>query len=188
MPKVTEAHRDARRHEIARAAVACLRRKGFSNTSMADIIAESGLSAGAIYSNFTNKAELARYVASTLVEPRVLELSSATGSPRQVATTMLNGVRGSELEFAVVVQVWAEATVDPELRAVATSVVESLRTAMSTGISGWVAERYPEDPDAATQRFARVLIMLCQGYIVDAALFGAGDPAEYLDSASALLE
>ena len=49
MPKVSQEHRDARRAQILRAAAACFERKGYQRTTMADIIRESGLSAGAIY-------------------------------------------------------------------------------------------------------------------------------------------
>ena len=55
MPKVSEEYRTARRSEIARAALRCFARKGFDATSMADIIAESGLSAGAIYGHYKSK-------------------------------------------------------------------------------------------------------------------------------------
>ena len=53
MPKVSEQHREARRDQIVDAALRCFSRKGFQRTSMADIIAESGLSAGAIYGTST---------------------------------------------------------------------------------------------------------------------------------------
>jgi AcrR family transcriptional regulator len=186
MPKVSEAHRDARREQIASAAIACLARKGFSNTTMADIIAESGLSAGAIYSNFINKAELARYVAGTLIGPRTVVISNEPGTPTDIALSMLAGLAASDVEASVVVQIWAESTVDPELHAVITGVVESLRSAFAIGIADWVAERYPDDADVI-DHFTRVLLTVCQGYIVNSALFGAADPREYLKTASVLL-
>ena len=54
MPKVTDEYRIAKREEIADAALRAFRRKGFQGASMADIIAESGLSAGAIYGHFAS--------------------------------------------------------------------------------------------------------------------------------------
>ncbi|MBN9180063.1 MAG: TetR family transcriptional regulator, partial [Microbacterium sp.] len=71
MPKVSERYREARRDEIAQAALRCLERNGVRDTSIADIVAESGLSTGAIYSHFRNKAELARYIVGRFLSVRI---------------------------------------------------------------------------------------------------------------------
>lgn len=46
-----------RREEIIAAAIRAFSTKGFSRASMADVIAESGRSAGAIYGHFSGKRE-----------------------------------------------------------------------------------------------------------------------------------
>jgi len=46
VPKVTQAHLDARREQILNAAVACFEDKGFHQTTMADICGEAELSPG----------------------------------------------------------------------------------------------------------------------------------------------
>jgi len=58
MPRVTEQHRAARRSEILAAACRCFARDGFHATSIADIISESGLSAGSVYLYFESKNEI----------------------------------------------------------------------------------------------------------------------------------
>ena len=58
MPKVSEAHRAARREQIIDAAIRCVGREGFHRTTMSHVIAESGLSAGAVYGYFTGKEDL----------------------------------------------------------------------------------------------------------------------------------
>ena len=55
MPKVTEAHREARRQQILDAAWECFARKGYHQTTMQDICNESELSPGAIYRYFASK-------------------------------------------------------------------------------------------------------------------------------------
>lgn len=55
MPKVTEAHLEARRQQILDASWACFARKGYHETTMQDICSESGLSPGAIYRYFASK-------------------------------------------------------------------------------------------------------------------------------------
>ena len=64
MPKVTEAHRESRREQILIAAWKCFSRKGFHSTSMADVIKEAGLSAGAVYLYFRSKDEIIVAVAT----------------------------------------------------------------------------------------------------------------------------
>src|ERR1700710_454706 len=58
MPRVSQAHLDARRQQIVDAARARFAGHGFARTSMADIVEESGLSNGAIYRYFTSKDEI----------------------------------------------------------------------------------------------------------------------------------
>src|SRR3954447_19578969 len=65
MPRVTEQYRASRRAEIVAAAARLFSVNGFHATSMADIISESGLSAGAVYRYFRSKEELIGYVAET---------------------------------------------------------------------------------------------------------------------------
>jgi AcrR family transcriptional regulator len=58
VPKISPAHEQQRREQILLAAMACFARQGYHVTSMDDVVRESGLSVGAIYSYFTSKEEL----------------------------------------------------------------------------------------------------------------------------------
>lgn len=58
MPKVSEAHLEQRRQQILDAAIACFVRKGFQQTTMADIAAEAGVSDTLAYRYFSGKEEL----------------------------------------------------------------------------------------------------------------------------------
>ena len=193
MPKVTEAYREARRDEIARAAMHCLSRHGFANTSMADIIAESGMSAGAIYSHFTSKAEIARYVARLVLDSRAAELiayADESGRPLAPADTirfMLSTIDRADISKSVLLQMWAEATVDPELHRMMVETVGQLRGAYAATVRPWLeANGMPAD-EPAVQRAAATMLTLSQGYIANTALFGDHDPADYLATAGALL-
>ena len=55
MPKVSASHLAARREQIIEAAKALFAERGFSRTTMADVVAASGLSTGAVYHYFSNK-------------------------------------------------------------------------------------------------------------------------------------
>jgi TetR/AcrR family transcriptional regulator, transcriptional repressor of aconitase len=58
MPKVTHEYRDARRDQILSAARRCFLRNGFHATSVQDLVAESGLSSGAVYRYFASKDDV----------------------------------------------------------------------------------------------------------------------------------
>jgi AcrR family transcriptional regulator len=49
---------DRRRRQIMDAAIACFRKRGFHQATMAEICAEAGISAGALYRYFASKAEI----------------------------------------------------------------------------------------------------------------------------------
>jgi AcrR family transcriptional regulator len=58
MPKVSAAHEQQRRDQILTAAISCFARQGYHATSMDDVVRESGLSVGAIYTYFPSKEDL----------------------------------------------------------------------------------------------------------------------------------
>jgi len=58
VPKISPAHEQQRRAQILAAAMACFARQGYHATSMDDVVRESGLSVGAIYSYFPSKEDL----------------------------------------------------------------------------------------------------------------------------------
>jgi AcrR family transcriptional regulator len=58
MPKVSPAHEQQRRDQILAAAMACFARQGYHATSMDDVVRQSGLSVGALYTYFPSKEDL----------------------------------------------------------------------------------------------------------------------------------
>ena len=194
MPKVSEEYREARRDEIARAAVRCLERKGVRDTSIADIVEESGLSTGAVYSHFTNKGELARYVVGRFLLPRVDELEAAGVrgdliSPREVLRGMLSAVTKTGLSPSLILQFWAEAMVDAELHATMLTTIGHLRTSLAAAVTPWARTQATDDTDAAALAAdtARSIAALAQGYIANTAVFGPRDIDDYLAGAGRVL-
>lgn len=193
MPKVTDAYREARRDEIARAAMRRLGEQGFSGTSMADIIEESGISAGAIYSHFRSKAEIAQHVARLAVGTRAEELVASTRAaeppwpPIEIIAFVLEATRQVGIRRTLLLQVWAEATVDPELRVVLDETVGRLRAAYADAIEPWLrAQGRAVDPESL-HTVADTMVALSQGFVVNSALFGGEDPMAYLEGVARLL-
>lgn len=194
MPKVSEEYREARRDEIAHAAIRCLERKGVRETSIADIVAESGLSTGAIYSHFSNKAELARYIVGRFLIVRLdaLESRGTAGEvvpPREALLTMLGIFAEAGISPGLVVQFWGEAMVDAEIKAEMTKTAGRLFAALTATILPWARTRSSTEEDAVrlSGHAARSIAALAQGYIANAAVFGRLDPAEYVESAASVL-
>jgi AcrR family transcriptional regulator len=185
MPRVSDAHRAARREQIAEAALQVLSRKG-SDTSIAEIVAECGLSAGAIYGNFENKAELARYIAGQLLHRKIGMLDDAVRdgkvrTPVEVLRLFMLK-RRTPPDLSVLLQFWGEATVDPELHSVMKQRSEELRDAFRRALEPWAAAQ-PDDSEGLAARTAELCIVMCQGFLANSALFGWMTGEEYLDAA-----
>ena len=84
-----------RRAQIIEAALACFCRKGFSHTTMDDIVAESGLSKGALYWYFDSKEDLFVTAINTFLAEWGQESMSALASYETAAEKLRAG--GQEL-------------------------------------------------------------------------------------------
>lgn len=186
MPKISEQRREQRRREIMDAALRCFARSGYRGTSMSDIIDESGLSAGAIYGYFASKQELIRSVASGLLTDRRIELLSADAvdalSPAAVVATLIEGMR-AHVPTRVLLQVWGEASTDPDLRAMVQGFFGELRMTVVESLQRW-ARAHPEtidgDPLEWATNAAPVLLGLVPGFILQHAVIEDFDEEGYL--------
>jgi TetR/AcrR family transcriptional regulator, transcriptional repressor of aconitase len=190
MPRVTEVYRQARRDEIAEAALRVLQRNGVADTSIAQIVEECGLSAGAIYVNFENKADLARYIASRLLSWRIETIEGLAHhdticTPADVMRVLLGTLDGRP-PLPVMLQFWGEATVNPDLHAVLTGQLDAMRTAMEHALQRW-ADRQVDGGSELAARVAQACIIMCQGYLANRCLFGWLTVEEYLDMATRAL-
>jgi AcrR family transcriptional regulator len=91
MPKMSNAHREARTSEILDAAETCFLRKGIHQTTMHDICEEAHLSPGAVYRYFKSKEDLIDAVAErrTLQEMEVIEEAKTQTSQAREALAIL---------------------------------------------------------------------------------------------------
>ncbi|QYJ02733.1 TetR/AcrR family transcriptional regulator [Nocardioides panacisoli] len=188
MPKVTEEHRAARREQIVRAMLRCVAQDGFHRTTMAAVIRESGLSAGAVYLYFRNKQDLIRAIAETAIADVAVVVEEAAEAeelpdPERVVLDLtqrivdLGEAHGVELH-RVALQTWAEAVRDPE-------VLEIARGEAGRIAAAWVtyARRAIEagflPADAEPTRVARALMGLLPGFMLQRLVFPDVTPAAY---------
>jgi AcrR family transcriptional regulator len=194
VPKVTDAHRAARRTQIVGAAMRCFARKGYRGTSMTEIIEESGLSAGAIYGHFAGKQELFAAVAGQVLDARQVELESGRAdraplAPGEIMTILIDGMRHESFS-GVLVQLWAEAAIDPEIRALANGVFLRLRATVAAQLTEWAAAepgRVDGDPAAWAERVAPVVLGVAPGFLVQRTIIDGFDEQAYLAALSEAL-
>ena len=195
VPKVTEEHRLARRAQIVAAARTCVIEEGFHKTTMADVIRESGLSAGAVYGYFKSKEEIVAAIAedalSTVDElfQKILA-TEQTVTPLMALEAAINHVvviaeRPGGDVTRVAIQAWAEALRNPEIKATACDKYTQLRRNFEA-----VARRAQADgtvdPDVAPEYIAQVMLALIPGFVLQRLIIGDVTPETYLAGLRAL--
>jgi AcrR family transcriptional regulator len=169
LPRVTEAHLEARRRQILTAASRCFSRSGFHGATMQEIADEAGLSAGALYRYFDGKERLVEALAAWGREQKrdaLQELSPGRGSDgvARLVEAMLailssdGATEASQLD----VRLWGEALGQPRLRRLAKRELQGLINPIAGYLRGEVAAgriRSAVDPDA----LARAIVALLMG-------------------------
>lgn len=187
MPKVAQSHLDARRRQIVDAARRCFARNGFHRTSMQDVFAESGLSAGAVYRYFRGKDELIADIAAGAVgqvraSVRALLDSGRDLTPADVLTGLINDLgafRDPEGTGRIMIHAWGESLGDPALRAVIADIHREMLEELEEVAGGFVrAGHLPADADRTA--VAHTLLSLMQGYVVQFHVTGGLTPERYL--------
>jgi AcrR family transcriptional regulator len=194
MPKVSEEHRESRRDQITDAALRCFARKGLHRTSMADIIAESGLSAGALYLHFESKRDIAlaasrRVMGRRLAELDALSEAGAPLSPTTLLQVMVKGLAADIGDTRVLVQLWGEATIDPEMHQLVGEVFGRLSATFVRYLTIWARRdrRLSEDEAAHwAQRVLPAMLAFGQGYLVQNALLPDFDSDRYFEGVDEL--
>jgi AcrR family transcriptional regulator len=194
LPKVSEAHLEARREQIVKAAVSCFARDGFHRTTMQDIVTEASMSPGAIYSYFASKDEIIEAIVAERHrrEREWLDEAAAADDPRlalaDLAAAFFRGLsqREARLDRRVGVLMWAEALRNPRIRRLAREGVDGPRAVLTSLIEaaqerGELSRAF--DPD----NLARVMIAVFHGFVLQQAWDNDVDAEEYLASIEQLL-
>lgn len=197
MPKVSQEHRDARRAQILQASAACFERKGYQRTTMADIIKESGLSAGAIYVYFAGKQDIVRAVAQESITARVEAITARAGdgalSPGDLVAAAVASGAPTAPSFAP--ELWSLARRDDKVRELLVGFLDDARDVAETTVRAW-AEQHPEtcaarglSPEAWARGVAPAILGLLAGQSLMSLVSGdkAGDDA-YAEAIRLLLE
>jgi AcrR family transcriptional regulator len=192
MPKVSEAHREARRRQIIDAAVVRAARDGFHRMTMGDLIKEAGLSAGAVYGYFPSKTALIRTISDQALGAAAQRVEELAGGPdplslpvvvHELVETALS--THGEHSPRIAVQVWAEAARDDEVAAMAADRLRNLRAALVLAIRRCIIDGTVAPVDDVDAMAAALLAFLL-GYVVQRLLTPELSLDRYLGGISAL--
>lgn len=180
MPKVTEAHIEARRQHILEAAGRCFGRQGFHKTTMHDICAEASISPGALYNYFPSKEEI---IEAMVAERRRRGLVRAEEARRISSTAdALNILAGAFDDLcdmsgcAVDVELWGEAFRNSRIAAALKADIDAVCRAFAD-IIRVAQERGDINPKLDAESIARIMLSLFHGMVIQKSL----DPEVDLD-------
>lgn len=161
---------------------------------MQDVIKEANLSVGAFYRYFSSKAELIRAIAEEKVVVIIGTIDHLLRQePAPPLITVLDEVLlqvdthlGDDGPVRIAVQVWGEATHDPEFAELVAGIYTQIRhSATALAERAQAAGQLPSGADPSA--VGSVIFGMIQGYILQRVLIGQLDRAKYLSGVGALL-
>ena len=197
MPRLTDATKAARRAQILEAAIACFLERGYTNTSMSDIIKASGLSSGSIYSHFTGKEDiLTTAINERLENVKKLYATLPEGAgPQDILEIIYTNQMVNE-NFSAMLRIRLESLHAPEIAKATADIIPLLQGIIVKALTPWAAEqlrvlheinpdsaqRTPEQEELITD-YARdtadAFMMIFQGYMLRS-FFGNPEEKDHL--------
>ena len=197
MPRLTDATKAARRAQIIEAAVSCFLEKGYTNTSMSDIIKASGLSSGSIYSHFSGKED----ILNTAINERLnnvkelYETLPEGAGPQDILETIHTNQLVND-NFSAMLRIRLESLHAPEIARATADVMPLLQGIIVKTLTPWAAEQlsvlHEINPDSAQRTpeqealiadYARdtadAFMMVFQGYMLRS-FFGSTEEKDRL--------
>ncbi|MFI0482002.1 TetR/AcrR family transcriptional regulator [Actinomadura sp. 9N215] len=185
MPRVSEEHLERRRRQILDAARTCFIRKGIHATSMQDIFAEAGLSAGAVYRYYKSKNEIIEANISTVVgDLHAFFRGLADGDPLLPVDEMIERLAskivtlsGENGPIRLALDAWALAMHDPEIAAHIAGTITGIRetwTHYLRRLAG--AGHLPPGTDVVAA--GKVMFAILPGFVLQRLILKDVSPAE----------
>ena len=205
MPRLTDATKAARRAQIIEAAVSCFLERGYTNTSMSDIIKASGLSSGSIYSHFSGKEDILITAINERLDnvKELYETLPEGAGPQDILETIHTNQLVND-NFSAMLRIRLESLHAPEIARATANIMPLLQGIIVKTLTPWAAEQlsvlHEINPDSAQRTpeqealiadYARdtadAFMMVFQGYMLRS-FFGSTEEKDRLYRvASALL-
>lgn len=184
--------RSTKRDDIVDAAARLFRTRGVHATSVADIIAASGTSAGSVYHHFGSKNDVVLAVADrAIVGPlrRILaERGDGALSPGDILRLIVRAVFAGEVESALIVQLWAGSAQEPLLKDVLREQLSGVRQQMTAELARWLADQGVPDAEARAEGLAMITMGQAMGLLAQRTIMPDLDQGAYLSHAALMLD
>lgn len=174
------------RAAILGASAELIRQQGVAGTSIADVVAASGTSAGAIYHHFGSKEQLVLAVgrAAMAVPLQLIEERAGGLSPIELMAAALGRVAQDRAIPELLLQIWAGAKADSALHQALVGELSAVKTGIASLINDWCDDHdYDADPSTVTS----LILSMVTGFGVLQAL-GVDDGERSGDLANGLLQ
>jgi AcrR family transcriptional regulator len=197
VPRLSAAQEQQVRDRIIHAAVAVFAEKGYHRATIADVVAQSGLSVGAIYTHFKGKEELFLHscdlISSQGLDQLAVRLAPLTSTAERLRAAVEDDVETlDEFDGAPgqvgLVRAWAEASEEPGVREMLVRRREQLLGAAQLLLREGIARG--ELPDwLDVDGFARGFMGLLDGLLLQRIESGESyKPEESIRRATAILD
>ena len=197
MPRLTDATKAARRAQIIEAAISCFLEKGYTNTSMSDIIKASGLSSGSIYSHFSGKEDILIIAINERLNnvKELYETLPEGAGPQDILETIHTNQLVND-NFSAMLRIRLESLHAPEIARATADIMPLLQGIIVKTLTPWAAEQlsvlHEINPDSAQRTpeqealiadYARdtadAFMMIFQGYMLRS-FFGSTEEKDRL--------
>jgi len=169
----------ASREAILNAAEMLIRERGVGAMSVADIIAASGTSAGAIYHHFESKQDIVLAIAERTLARPIEAAIQETGpvSPAELFRLAAGRVAAEAESAPIILQIWAGAAADERLRDLLRGRAAGLPKGVAAHVEDWCdTHGYADDKVAV----ASLLVGLVMGMVIQSSLFDDFVVADYV--------
>jgi AcrR family transcriptional regulator len=183
-----------RKQQIFQAALACFNQKGYYQTTMDDIVAESGLSKGTLYWYFASKKELFVSLLQETLDPfgreweAIVEDQSMTATQKLKASLTFFRIQIVEQVdlFGLVIESWAQTYHDDDVQKLTREFYKPYLTYMDRILNEGISEGEFQIEDV--QATSAVILTIFDGLTLAS---GAGildyDPNRLVDAAEVLV-
>jgi TetR/AcrR family transcriptional regulator, repressor for uid operon len=182
---------DQRRREVLLAAGGCFARKGFHQTSIADICASAGMSTGSLYRYFRSKDDIIRAMvederrgSAALVESLAKQADFVAALEATFAEVLVSFADAGT--NAMHAEVTAEALRNPDIATLVRASDEAIRTAL-TDVIRQAQHAKVIDGSLAPEVVAELLIALFDGLWWRQAMQPDADPQRHMPTLAVLL-
>ena len=193
MPKVTEAHLEARRRQVLDAAFACFARNGFHQTTMQDICREAELSPGAVYRYFDSKESIIEASAEECHQhgAAIIGAAMAKGETLDFLDHIVGNLAilddpEARRHLLVTVQLWAEALRNPRIMDAHRRMSHDVWLQALTELFDGATDRGEIAPDLDPKAVAQVMASFWHGVMLQKGIDPDLDISKYAEVVKAM--